>query len=193
MKRTQYILIDDESSPVRDLSRVKKNLPQVFIFTGGAQPDPPKKLRKQIDELADTVRVIQTKITAKNALDFVLTFELGLLAAEDPNGYFHIIAKDKGYDAVVRRMRKQTLLAARHETLNDVPALMTTEERLERLQRDLSTPGKQRPITHVALGSLIQRMFNNSLTSDVVEKAIRYLESRKILGISNEGDITYPS
>lgn len=191
MQRTQYILIDHESAPVKNLARVKRHRPTVLFFTGGAQPEPPKKLKPQLDELDSIVRVIPTKIIAKNALDFVLTLELGRLSVEDPKGYFHIIANDSGYDAVIRRMRKHGILAARHRSLEDVPALMTTEERLTRLEKDLANPAKRRPTTRMALEVWIQQIFNKSLTSQVVAKTIRYLCSRNLLSIDPSGGISY--
>ncbi len=192
MERTQYILIDLESAPVKHLERVKKHRPTVILFTGGAHPEPPKKLQAQIEELQDIVRVVSTKIIAKNALDFVLTLELGRMCINDPDGYYHIIAKDKGYDAVVRRMRKLGVLSARHDSLDEVPAMMTTAERLNRLERDLAVSTRKRPATKNALESWIQQIFNKSLTSKVVAKTIQYLVNRNLLNIGSSGEVSYP-
>ncbi|MES2921914.1 MAG: PIN domain-containing protein [Verrucomicrobiota bacterium] len=193
--RTNYIFIDYENVYERDLSRIEGRSAVVHLVLGARQPDPPEQLHKQIHQLAEKAELIRTPIAGitKNALDFVLACEVGMRAAKDPAGYFHIISKDKGFDVVIKHLRKKKILAARRDALSEVPALMSTEERFDRLSLHLANPAKTRPDTRSSLASMIQKLFDHGLTEEVVGKTIRLLINQKILTVSKTEDVTYPS
>jgi len=51
-------------------------------------------------------------VGGRNALDLVLTLELGRIIAADPGGYSHIVSKDTDFDSVVRHLKGETKLSA---------------------------------------------------------------------------------
>lgn len=191
MPRTNYIFIDYENVHETDLSRIKDRSAVVHLVLGAKQPSPSEQLHRQMEKLAEKAELIRTPIAAKNSLDFVLTCEVGMRAARDPRGYFHIISRDKGYDVVVKHLKELGIFAARRESLSEVPALMTTEERLELLLKHLEKPGTPRPCKRRTLASTIQSFFDRALTDEVVEKTIGYLVHKDILRISEYGKVTY--
>jgi hypothetical protein len=58
------------------------------------------KLVKLIQKFSEQVRLVETGLNGKNALDVVLAYEIGVETETDPNGYFHILSRDKGFDAL---------------------------------------------------------------------------------------------
>jgi hypothetical protein len=56
----------------------------------------------------------------------------------------------------------------------------------------LCDPEKGRPTSRKTLGSTIQSVFDHSLNSDVVEKAIALLIHEGVIEISESGKMEYP-
>lgn len=191
MTRTNYIFIDNENVHEKDLSRVAHKAAIVNLVLGAKQQMPSKEIHHQVRTLGDKVGLTHTPSTGKNALDFVLTFEVGMQVAKDPNGYFHIISKDKGFDVLIKHLKKKGILAARHNSLAEVPALLTTEERFEKLLSDLKRPESVRPKNRKTLGSTIQHAFNRELTEEVIQKTINFLIHERILRLSETGKVIY--
>jgi len=109
----------------------------------------------------EQLRIIQTPVDGRNALDFVLTLELGRMIAADPGGYFHIVSKDTDFDSVVRHLKGETKLLARHSSLAEIPALRTPDERISRIKAELADATKSRPSTRKTLENKIQSAFEN--------------------------------
>jgi hypothetical protein len=61
----------------------------------------PNHVVRLIRDHAERIEIIETPVQGKKALDFILAYEIGRQAVQDPEGYFHIIAKDGGYDALL--------------------------------------------------------------------------------------------
>ena len=52
-----------------------------------------------------------------NALDFHIAFHVGQIAGTDPQGFFHIISKDKGYDPLLAHLKEAGIQGARSESI----------------------------------------------------------------------------
>jgi len=191
MARTNYIFIDAENVHEKDLSRVTHKMAIVNLVLGAKQQAPSKKIDLQVRQLGEKVGLTRAPSVGKNALDFVLTCEVGMQAAKDPDGYFHIISKDKGFDVLVKHLKKKGILAARRDSLAAVPALLTIEERFEKLSSDLKNPNATRPQNRKTLGSTIQQAFNRELTEEVIQRTINYLIHVRTLRILETGKVIY--
>ena len=122
MEITHYIFVDFENKQGVDLRLVAGKPVRVLIVVG-TKSKVPLELVKQLMEHSAQVRLIETQVKGKNALDFVLAWEAGLQSAADPKGSFHIVSGDKGFDAMIEHMRFCGLEAARHESFASVPPL----------------------------------------------------------------------
>lgn len=191
MSRTQYIFIDSENVLEKDLSRVADKSAVVNLILGARQQATWNGIDQQVEELGEKAGLTRTPSTGKNAADFVLTLEVGMQAAKDPEGYFHIISKDKGFDVLVAHLKGKGILAARRECLSEIPALQTTEERFDKLLADLKNPKAARPQTRKSLSSWIQQSFNRALNEEVIERTIDYLIHDRILKILETGKVIY--
>lgn len=191
MNRIQYIFIDSENVHEKDLSRVADKTAIVNLILGARQQATWNGIDQQVEELGEKAELTRTPSTGKNALDFVLAFQVGMQAAKDPDGYFHIISGDKGFDVLVRHLKGKGILAARRECLAEIPALLTTEERFEKLLSDLKNPKAGRPQSRKSLASTIQQAFDRALNEEVIERTISYLIHDRILRILETGKVIY--
>lgn len=157
-------------------TRHKKLLTSLFLF---AQDHPGQ------------VRIIQTPVDGRNALDMVLSLELGRVLSSDPEGYFHIIAKDTDYDSVVRHLKAEKRLIARHPFLSEVPALRTPEERLAVIKAELADAAKSPPSTRKTLENKIKSAFENNAEPEFIEKTIKTFLQAGLLGFTETDKILY--
>lgn len=109
-----HVFVDVENVKVIDTAVIDgKNL-RLHLFLGPHH----KKLEVDVVEKllahASTVQLIRSPKAGQNALDFVLAYHLGQAVLADPKGYFHIVSKDAGFDALVELLRSRQLKVRRH-------------------------------------------------------------------------------
>ena len=107
--RNNYILVDYENVHNIDLSCIQGKNFYVKIFIGTHQTKIPIDLVLKSQELGKQVEWIQINGSGKNALDFHITFVLGRLVEKDPDGFFHIISKDTGFDPLIIYLKSQKI------------------------------------------------------------------------------------
>ena len=191
MARTQYIFIDFENVNESDLSRVSGKAVCVFMIIGTRHKKLPVSLFLFAQDHPVQLRIIQTPVDGRNALDFVLTVELGRRIAADPNGYFHIVSRDTDFDSVVRHLKAEKLHAARHTSLAEIPALRTPEERVALLKAELADATQNRPSTRKTLENRIKSAFENKAEPDFVEKTISTFVQSGILSFAETDKVSY--
>ena len=191
MARTQYIFIDYENVNESDLSRVSGNAVRVFMILGTHHKKLPTSLFLFAQDHPEQLRIIQTPVDGRNALDFVLTLELGRIIAADPEGYFHIVSKDTDFDSVVRHLKGEKRLIARHKSLAEIPALRTPEERLAMIRAELADATKPRPSTRKTLENKIKSAFENKAEPEFIEKTIKAFVQTGILDFTESDKINY--
>lgn len=191
MPRTQYIFIDYENVGETDFSRVVGKPVQVFLIVGPKQSKLPTSLFLFTQSHPEQIRIIQTPVEGRNALDFVLTFELGRLFAADPAGYFHIVSKDRDYDSVVQHLKAQNRFVARYGHLSEIPALRTSDQSLLSLKAELSDATKGRPRTRKKLENKIKSTYGNQAAPELVERTIKNLVQSGILAFGANDKVEY--
>jgi PIN domain len=201
MPRTQYIFIDYENVCESDLSRVSGKPVRVFMILGTRHKTLPTSLFLFAQDHPEQVRIIQTPVDGRNALDFVLTIELGRMFAADPAGYFHIVSKDTDFESVVLHLKAEQCHVARHKSLTKIPAFRTpgvlpappsSDKRLTHLIGQLRNgSSKNRPTNRARLENLIKSVFGTQTEPEFVGKTIERLVREKILTFTDTGKIKY--
>lgn len=123
MSGTHYIFVDFENVQSVKLDLIAGKPVSVVLVVGKDQTKVPLSLVEQLMEHRDQVKLIRTEVKGKNALDFVLAGEVGSHVANHPSGSFHIVSRDKGFDALISHLRASGREAARHDTFAKVPIL----------------------------------------------------------------------
>ncbi|MBB5350260.1 hypothetical protein HNR46_000484 [Haloferula luteola] len=60
------------------------------------------------------VKLIRSPKMGKNALDFVLAYHLGQAVLEKPDGIYHLISRDEGFDSLVEWLTQTGVKIQRH-------------------------------------------------------------------------------
>lgn len=196
--RTNYIFVDYENVQDIDLKLIQdKPHVKVVLVVGKQQQKVSMDLLEECLKAKDQVTLIRADCTGKNALDLVLAYHVGLQAAEAAGAFFHILSKDKAFDALVNYLKARNVLAARDEVFAKIPALMdarslSLKERLERVTERLnkmkSDEKDGRPKKLKSLQSMILALFNKQLSETDVEALVAALRRSKWIDLSAVGD-----
>jgi hypothetical protein len=191
MTRTNYIFIDCENIPTVDLAGIAGKPVKVFLILGKHTTKLPVSLVKQMQQPAASVQLVESGCQGRNALDLVLASTMGAARHADPHGYFHIISKDKDFDALITHYRAGGALAARHDTLAEVPVLMDKAGRFAFVTKQLKAKATGRPATRARLESQIQAWFGKTLTAEELAQTVAGLVDGKAIEFTNTNRVTY--
>jgi hypothetical protein len=191
MSRTNYVFVDFENVSETDLDRIAGKPAKVRLILGERHKSLPIKVVHLIQKYAEQVRLVETVLNGKNALDFVLAYEIGTESERDPTGYFHILSRDKGFDALIRHLKTKDIFAARHTAFGEIPVLMNLAERAKLLTAHFKANQASRPKKRKTLEPLIQAAFGKALSPAEVEETIQRLVADKIITLSERDEVTY--
>lgn len=191
MTRNHYVFIDSENVGEIDLSRLTDKSVHIFMILGAKQKNLPISYFVFAQERPGQLRIIQTPIEGRNALDFVLTLELGRQLTRDPEGFFHIISKDKGFESVIHHLKSEDKHIARHASLADIPALRPHHKRLAMLKAELENRPKNRPTSRKTLENKIRSFFGNQSDPDFLAQTIETFVKAGLLEFTDNGKVLY--
>ncbi len=118
--QSHFIFVDYENVTQIDFSVLRSKSVHLTVILGANQKTLDTDLvLKLMDHRTTTTLKRLTKI-GKNALDFVLAYEVGQKATANPTACFHVISKDKGFDGLIDHLNKGKTRAHRH---NDFSSL----------------------------------------------------------------------
>jgi hypothetical protein len=129
LKPLTYLLVDFENGqpPATDVARVRGDEYRLWVFHGPHQNKFAAEMVVAWQPLGDRVRFVQSAKSGKNALDFHLSFYLGVLhhensAANRPATYV-VVTKDGGFDALFEHMRALGCVVGKAPTIPEALAL----------------------------------------------------------------------
>jgi hypothetical protein len=192
---TNYILIDFENIQPNNLELLEKHPFKVYVFVGENQSKIPYNLAEVMQAMGKKARYIKISGNGRSALDFHLAFYIGQLTSEDPDGYFHVISKDQGFDPLIQHLRSHKIRAKRENDLAEIPLLRTsnaasTQEKIELIVDNLRGRGQSKPRKEEALANTIDSLFTKSLEEEESAGLIRELQKRRYIAI-NESNVSY--
>ncbi len=209
----QHIFVDFENTQVTDLKLIHNKPVRVTLIVGEKQKHLPVSLVQQLLQYHAKVRLLETAASGKNALDFILAFHIGQASKLDTNGHFHIISKDKGFDALIKHLHQQHIIAARHDEFDEVPVfkpkmqqhtqtspqgtvtqpLLPTNphEQITFLLERLRKSTNNRPTRKDSLISYIDASFAKRLKDNDVNQLVQQLVNQHIITIDTQDKVQY--
>jgi hypothetical protein len=190
MKRTNYVLIDYESVQPSQLELLNRDGFIAYVFVGKAQTRLSFETVSAIQDLGERAKYIKISGAGPNALDFHIAFYIGQIGATDPDAFFHIISKDKGFDPLIEHLRERKVFSVRSETIGDIPIIRastakTPKERMG-LVVDRLTSGNTRPRTLPALRSAIDAILYKQVGDQDIQAVIDQMVKAGIVSLVDE-------
>ena len=188
---TNYVLIDLENVQPKNLSILKGHPFKVIVFVGQNQTKVPFDLASAMQSFGESASYIQIHGNGKNALDFHIAYYLGELKSKDPDGYFHIISKDKGFDPLVKHLRNNKRRIHRHNDLAEIPLLRISnttniDDKINEVVKNLKGRGQSRPRKIKTLTNTINSLLTEKMNEKEMISFLAKLEEMKIISISDD-------
>ena len=195
---TNYVFVDSQNVPCPSHPIIGEKDVIFTLLMGPTQKKLDADLVERLLSAATSVQLIRLKSSAKNALDFALSFYAGRASALDPSGYIHVVTKDKGFDPLVEHLRTKGIKARRHEsfeTLSFTAVPQRKEEQdddpFEKALEHLRKSENNRPKKKKALISHLANLFSKALEESDLRAIIDRLHKGGHLRIDGKEAVTY--
>jgi hypothetical protein len=192
-----HVFVDFENVQEIDLAVVGNQTVSFTMLLGPQQTKMKVTVVEKLLEHAASVQFVRLVSTGPNALDFTLSYYIGRAAATDPNGFFHIISKDKGFDPLIEHLRSKHIRACRHD---DFTALRfsgsakphpSPGELPDRLLEQLRNNPNNRPKRKKTLASHLFALSGKMATEAEVDAVIGNLRRAGHLDFDEKDAVTY--
>lgn len=202
---TNHVFVDVENMKSIDASLLDQKHLVFHLFFGPEN----KKLDIGVVETllnhAQSVKMIRSPKSGKNALDFVLAYHLGQAALAEPKAHFHIVSKDGGFDSLIELLRSKQIKAKRHTDWSSLhftnppkppaatgqPAPKPLSESAEKVLKILRKSVNSRPKKKATLVRQAKSHMGKDSTEAMAEKLVEELSMAAFLSIDEKGGITY--
>ena len=210
-----HVLVDYENVRAIDLEIVGRKGVRLTLLLGLHEKKLDVELVERLLAHADTVELVRLNAAGKDALDFTLAYYLGRAVASDPTGHFYIIAKDTGYDPMIKHLLSQNIKVARHDDFSKLPLSKTpkakpvatngatypissdlpdnaTRDKYARALEHLRKLPPNRPKNRKRLANSIAGCFGKKTTKRLeIENLIDQLIKDDVIAIDAKGAVTY--
>jgi len=190
-----YVLIDYENVQPKNLELLSEHPFKVFVFVGQSLAKIPFDLADSMQLLGKDARYIRISGNAKDALDFHIAYYIGELAAAEPDAYFHIISKDKGFDPLIRHLKDRKIHVQREVDLGEIPLLQLSDttsldDKIAAIVKNLGGRGLSRPRKVKTLQNTINTLFAKKLDQAELNALVKELQKRKLI-VVNQTNVNY--
>lgn len=202
MSQTHYIFVDCENVHVTpaDIALLQDKQAHVTLILGLKHKSLPINTVKRLLQHAGQVELVESKAPGKNALDMILISHLGIRGRMDPEGVFHIIAKDQDYKPVVAHFRDKGWPVFQHDSMAKVPVLKSVKKSdlppekgslLGRLCEGYRTKTVSQAKTRRALQSQIQSSFSPKVSDEDAQAIIQGLVDLGVIVITANDKVEF--
>lgn len=194
--RVNIVLIDSENVKPESVERLKHEHFRVFVFVGEKQKRLDFAIVHAVHSLGSNGSYVLISGNGPNAMDFHIAYYIGKLSVDNPDAYFHIISRDKGFDPLIRHLNEQKILCSRSESVSEIPLVKSSntlpiKERAADFYEKRIASSQARPATLKSLQSAILSHFHKLLSPEDVVKVVETLkQAGHVLVIGKK--VTYP-
>ena len=192
---TNYVLIDFENVHPKNLELLLEHPFKVYVFVGQNQAKIPFDLADSMQLLGKNAKYIKIAGSGQNALDFHIAYYIGKLAVAEPDAYFHIISKDKGFDPLIRHLKDKKIRVQRETDLGEIPLLQlprkaSLDEKIAAIVKNLGGRGQSRPRKVRTLQNTINSLFATKLEQQELNDLIDEMKKRKLI-VVRQNNVSY--
>ncbi len=205
---TNHVFVDLENIKTIDPAVIGGKRVGFHIFLGPQQLKLDVALVEKLLAHAPSVQLVRSTLGGKNALDFVLAFHLGQAALADPKGHFHIVSKDKGFDALIEHLKANHIRANRHPDFESLtfsgptkPSVPKVEAAVapkaaakplvQKVVEYLNKSAVNRPKTVKTLLNVVRPLIGKDATDEAAKELIEALRDKGHLTMDDKGKVAY--
>ncbi|MCW5595053.1 MAG: hypothetical protein KIT42_04170 [Rhodocyclaceae bacterium] len=186
--RTNFVLVDFENVQPKDIGLLKDGPFKVKVFLGPSQSKIPVSLAAALQSLGESAEYIILETAGNNALDFHIAYYIGVLSANEPMAFFHIISKDSGFDPLLKYLKGKKIFAQRSTCIADIPFFKPTlpvapEAQVEAVIADLIRRKASKPRTQKTLLNTLHALFKKELSEQQLSALFAALCKRGVVKV----------
>ena len=194
--RTNIVLIDSENVKAESIEKLKHEHFRVVFFVGTNQKRLDFAIVNAVHSLGSNGSYVPISGNGPNALDFHIAYYIGKLSAANPDAYFHIISKDKGFDPLIKHLKEQKIFCSRSSSVSEIPLVKSSDklhpnERAADFYEKRIASAKARPATVTSLQSVILSHFHKLLSPEEVANVVEALKQAGHV-VVNGKKVAYP-
>lgn len=213
-----HVFVDYENVHTVDPAIIGSKTVHLTLLLGAQKTKLDAELVEQLLHHATKVELIRLKTSGRNALDFVLAYYLGRAVLANPCGFFYIISKDTGYDALLEHLRSKHVRVQRHDDFSKLtfsapakpaisipPAvtpkpklppkpkiqLLLLDEQEAQVLEHLRKPSATHPRSQKKLVSFLVAFLGNKITDGEALELVEHLKQAGHITIGEKGAVTY--
>jgi len=196
-----YVFVDYENVHDVDLALIGSKTVHLTLLLGARQTKLDAALVEKLVAHASSVQLVRLSSSGKDALDFALAYYVGRAAQADPNAYFHIVSKDKGFDPLIEHLRSRHINVRRHPDYSTLtfslspkpskPPAAEPDELLVRVVAHLRKNTSNRPKRKKTLRTHLADFCGKASAGTGVDGLIEKLQQSGYLKIDDKGSVTY--
>ena len=111
-----HIFVDFENVQKIDPAVIGGKTARITLLMGPLNKKLDMNVVEELLKHPSALQFVRLASSGRNALDFALAYYLGRAAVGDPQGRFHIVSKDKGFDPLVEHLQSKGLQIMRHDS-----------------------------------------------------------------------------
>jgi len=183
-----HVLIDYENVQPNVAEALAAPIFKVWVFLEVQQTKVKVDLLELVQRKGDDARIIKMSSSGRNSLDFHMSYYVGMLSTQQPDGYFHLIAKDTGMDSLIEHLKGRGISVARWPDVFDIPivkapAHVPEDDKLSRIMEYLLCRGKQRPAKMKTWLGSVSALFQPKLNAAECMQLIEQLKGNGVLEV----------
>jgi hypothetical protein len=194
--RTNIVLIDSENVKPESIEKLRHEHFRVVVFVGPNQKRLDFPIVNAIQSLGSNGSYVQINGNGPNALDFHIAYYIGKFSAANPEAYFHIISKDKGFDPLIKHLKEQKIFCSRSSSVSEILLVKSSDklhpkERAADFYEKRIASAEARPATVTTLQSAILSHFHKLLSPEEVANVVEALKQAGHV-VVNGKKVAYP-
>ena len=194
--RINFVLIDSENVKPEYIEKLKQEHFRVVVFVGANIKRLDFSIVSAVQSLGSNGSYVQISNHGPNALDFHIAYYIGRLSETHPDAFFHIISKDKGFDALINHLKNEKIFCSRCPSVLDIP-LLKSQDKVSPKQRAADfyvkriAMAKARPATLTSLQNAIANHFHKVLSGNEVAQVLEALTAARRVVVEGK-KVHYP-
>jgi hypothetical protein len=193
--RINIVLIDSENVKPESIEKLKHEHFRVVVFVGPNQKRLDFPIVHAIHSLGANGSYVQISGNGPNALDLHIAYYIGKFSAANPDSYFHIISKDKGFDPLINHLKEQKIFCSRSSSVSEIPLVKSLDKPPKARAADFYEKRvasiKARPATVASLHNAILTHFHKLLSQEEVANVVEALKQAGHV-VVNGKKVAYP-
>jgi PIN domain len=193
-----HVFVDFENVPEIDFEVLGNDAVHITLLLGVTQKKLDADLVEQLLRHAGSTELVRLQSPGRNALDFVLAYHLGRAVEADPEGRFHIVSKDTGFEPLITHLRSKEIRASRHADFAALKAELPPASAggpaagvIGRVIARLRKAAASRPKNKKALAHFLRTALGERFSAAEIKSLIRTLQEQGHLEFNAHGLVIY--